>query len=79
MAHQLIEIILPEGRAEDIPELLHDVIIIGFWRDQLEDHRARIHLLVETGRVETVLDALETYLQPLPDARAILLLTITLE
>ncbi|HHB75266.1 MAG TPA: TIGR00341 family protein [Desulfobulbus sp.] len=73
MAHQLIEIILPEGRAEDIPELLHDVIIIGFWRDQLEDHRARIHLLVETGRVETVLDALETYLQPLPDARAILL------
>jgi uncharacterized hydrophobic protein (TIGR00341 family) len=73
MAHQLIEIILPEGRAEDIPEILHDVTIIGSWRDRLQGNRARIHLLVETGRVETVLDTLETYLQPLPDARAILL------
>jgi uncharacterized hydrophobic protein (TIGR00341 family) len=73
MAHQLIEIILPEGRVDDIPELLHDITIIDSWRDQLEGNRARIHLLVGTGRVEAVLNALETYLQPLPDARAILL------
>lgn len=73
MAYQLIEVLLPEGRAEDIPELLHDVSILAAWHDQLADNRARVHLLVETGRVETVLDTLETYLEPLPDARAILL------
>ena len=73
MAHQLIEILLPEGRVEDIPELLHDIPVIDFWEDQLAGHRARVRLLVETGRVETVLNTLETYLEPLPDARAILL------
>ncbi len=73
MAHQLIEIILPEGRAEDIGELLHGISILASWRDRLENNQARIHLLVETGRVEAVLNALETYLQPLPNARAILL------
>ena len=73
MAHQLIEIILPEGRAEDIGELLHDINILASWRDHLENNQARIHLLVETGRVEAVLNALDTYLQPLPDARAVLL------
>ena len=73
MAHQLIEIILPEGRAEDIGELLHDITIPASWQDHLENNQARIHLLVETGRVEAILNVLETYLQPLPDARAILL------
>ena len=72
MAYQLIEVLLPEGRTEDIPELLHDTTIIASWHDQLADNRARVHLLVETGRVESVLNTLETYLQPLPDARAIL-------
>ncbi len=73
MAHQLIEIILPEGRAEDIGELLHGISILASWRDRLANNQARIHLLVETGRVEAVLNALETYLQPLPNARAVLL------
>jgi len=73
MAHQLIEIILPEGRAEDIGELLRDISILASWRDHMENNQARIHLLVETGRVEAVLNALDTYLQPLPDARAVLL------
>ncbi len=73
MAHQLIEIILPEGRAEDIGELLRDISILASWQGHLENNQARIHLLVETGRVEAVLNALDTYLQPLPDARAVLL------
>ena len=66
MAYQLIQIILPEGRADDIGELLHDITIVSSWRDQLKNHQARIHLLMETGRVES-------YLQPLPDAQAVLL------
>jgi uncharacterized hydrophobic protein (TIGR00341 family) len=73
MAYQLIEIVLPEGRTGDIGELLHDIEILASWHDQLAENRARIHLLVETGRVEQVLDRLETYLQPLPGARAVLL------
>ncbi len=73
MAYQLIEIILPEGRAEDIGELLYGISIRASWQDHLEKNQARIHLLVETGRVEAVLNALETYLQPLPGARAVLL------
>ncbi len=73
MANQLIEVILPEGRVEDIPEILHDIPLIDFWFDNLGDNRARMHLLVETGQVETVLDILETFLKPLPGARAVLL------
>ncbi len=73
MGQQLIEIILPQGRADDIDEILHDVTIISSWQDTLEENRARINLLVQTEKVETVLNTLENYLQPLPDARALLL------
>jgi len=73
MAFQLIEIIVPGGRAGDIDELLHDIEIVTSWRDQLTEKQARIRLLVETGTVEKILDRLETYLQPLPEAWAILL------
>jgi uncharacterized hydrophobic protein (TIGR00341 family) len=73
MPHQLIEIILPEGRADDIFELLHGVEVMGSWQDRLEENRAGVHLLVESGMAESVLDILEPYLQTLPDARAVLL------
>ena len=43
MAHQLIDIILPDGRAEDIGELLHDISILASWRGHLENNQARIH------------------------------------
>ena len=73
MSYQLIEIVLPGGRAEDISELLHDIEILSSWQDQLAGERARIHLLVATDKVEQVLDRLETYLEPLPGTRAVLL------
>ena len=73
MAHQLIEVVLPEGRAEAVHELLHDTSIVDTWHVKLEDNRAGIFLLVGTGQVESILNTLETYLQPLPGARAVLL------
>ncbi len=73
MGQQLIEIILPAGRADDIAEILYDVPILASWRGQLVENRARINLLVQTEKVETVLNTLEIYLQPLPEARAVLL------
>ncbi len=73
MSYQLVEIVLPQGRAEDIGELLHDIEILSSWQDQLAGERARIHLLLATDTVESVLDRLDAYLQPLPGAQAVLL------
>ncbi len=73
MAHQLVEIMLPLGRAGDIAELLHGIPLAGTWHDRMEENVARIHLLVETEHVEAVLDTLEGYLQTLPGSRAVLL------
>ncbi len=72
MAYQLVEVMLPLGRAGDVEELLHAIPLAGTWRDRLEDNLARIYLLVETEHVEAVLNILESYLQPLPDSRAVL-------
>ncbi|HFQ88611.1 MAG TPA: TIGR00341 family protein [Desulfobulbus sp.] len=73
MAFQLVEVMLPLGRAGDIAELLHEIPLAGTWSDRLEDNVARVYLLVETGNVEAVLNILEDYLRPLPGSRALLL------
>ncbi|MFP7755918.1 TIGR00341 family protein [Thermodesulfobacteriota bacterium B35] len=73
MAYQLVEVMLPSGRAGDIRELLRDIPLAGTWSDSLEGNVARIYLLVETGHVEAVLNLLEGYLQTLAGSRAVLL------
>lgn len=73
MTHQLIEVVLPEGRTEAVHELLHDAPIIDAWNVKFEDNRAGIYLLANTSQVESILNILETYLKPLPGARAVLL------
>lgn len=74
MEQRLIEIILPEGKGDDIRELLHERDLIRFWRDSVEGNRARIRLLLKQSEVESVLDILEPYLEQLPDASALLLI-----
>ncbi len=74
MDQRLIEIILPEGRGDDIQELLHEQSLDGFWRDAVEENKARIRILVSQSEVERVLDILEPYLEKLPGATALLLL-----
>ncbi len=74
MEQRLIEIILPEGKGDDIPELLHEQSLAGFWRDSVDEHQARIRILLNRSEVEPVLDILEPYLEKLPDAAALLLI-----
>jgi uncharacterized hydrophobic protein (TIGR00341 family) len=74
MEQRLIEIVLPEGKGDDIPELLHEQTLCGFWRDSVGDKQARIRILLNRDDVETVLDILEPYLEGLPDASALLLI-----
>ena len=74
MEQRLIEIVLPEGKGDDIPELLHEQILCGYWRDSVGEKQARIRILLNRDDVETVLDILEPYLEGLPDASALLLI-----
>ena len=70
---QLIEVILPEGRGDDIRELLYEHPLENYWRDTLNENQTRIRILLQISEVELVLDILDGYLKGLPDARAILL------
>jgi hypothetical protein len=69
---QLIEIILPKGRGNDIRELLYEHPLENYWRDTLDDNQTRIRILLQVGVVEPVLDILDRYLKELPEAKAIL-------
>ncbi len=55
MTNQLIDVMLPLGRAGGLTELLREIPLAGSWSDSLEGHVVRIHLPVETGYVEAVL------------------------
>ena len=72
MAKRIIEIILPQGRTDDIPELLHEQTLEGYWANNISDNRVKISILLASGEVETVFDILEPYLEQLPGASAIL-------
>ncbi len=74
MEQRLVEIVLPEGKGDDIPELLHEQTFAGYWRDSVGENQARIRILLNRAEVEPVLDILEPYLEKLPDAAALLLI-----
>ena len=73
MAKRIIEIFVPRGRAEDIPELLYEQSLKGYWVSDLNDNQACIRILLASNEVEEVLDILDTYLEKLPGTSAILL------
>ena len=72
MEQRLVEIVLPEGKGDDIPELLHDQHLAGYWRDAVGVNQARVRILLSSVDVEPVLDILEPYLEKLPDSNAML-------
>jgi len=73
MAKRIVEIVLPQGRADDIPELLHELTFDEYWLNDISDNRARIRILLASSEVEIVFDILEPYLHNLPGSSAILL------
>jgi uncharacterized hydrophobic protein (TIGR00341 family) len=73
MAKRIIEIVVPRGRAEDIPELLYEQSLDGYWISDIKDNQACIRILLASNAVEAVFDILDTYLEKLPDTSAILL------
>jgi len=73
MSQRLIEIVLPEGRGDDIAELLLEQHFEHYWRNTINDNQARIRIVLESNEVENVFDILEPYLENLPDATAFLL------
>ena len=73
MAKRLIEIVLPKGRANDIPELLYEQSFDGYWVSDSNDNQACIRILLASNEVEAVFDILDTYLEQLPGTSAILL------
>ena len=77
MEQRLIEIVMPEGRGDDISELLHEQSLAGYWRDSVGENQARIRILLNSADVEAVLDILEPYLEQLPGASALLLIVET--
>ncbi len=72
MPKRIVEIVLPEGRANDIAELLYEQTLYGYWQNNISDNQARIRILLASGEVETIFDILEPYLEQLPDASAFL-------
>ncbi len=73
MSKRLIEIVLPDGRGDDVAELLHEQEITDYWRNTIDGKQARIRIVLPTSEVEAVFDILEPYLTNLPGASAFLL------
>ncbi len=73
MAKRIVEIVLPKGRSDDIPQLLHELTFDEYWLNTIDDNRARIRILLATCDVEKVFDILEPYLLELPGASAVLI------
>ena len=72
MAKRIVEIVVPQGRADDIPELLYEQTLDGCWVNKINDNQACIRILIESNAVEEVLDILDAYLEQLPGGSAIL-------
>ncbi len=73
MSQRLIEIVLPQGRADDVAELLHDQTFESYCWNPINDNQVRIRIVLLSSEVESVFDILEPYLGNLPAASAILL------
>ncbi len=73
MAKRIVEIVVPRGRADDIPELLYEQTLDGYWVSDINDNQACIRILLASNEVESVFDILDTYLEKLPGTSAVLL------
>ncbi len=57
MSKRIIEIVLPEGKANDLTELLYERELDGFWQTPLSSNKANVRILLSNGEVEAVLES----------------------
>jgi uncharacterized hydrophobic protein (TIGR00341 family) len=57
--YRLLEIVLPEESGEALRSQLEDADLIANWQESMAGDRLRVHLLVETPKTQSLLDALE--------------------
>jgi uncharacterized hydrophobic protein (TIGR00341 family) len=73
MALRLIEIVVPEGYAKEVKDLLRDQNVLDFWEEIIAGNQARIKVLLPTKETQAVLDLLEKRFYKRRDTRIILL------
>jgi uncharacterized hydrophobic protein (TIGR00341 family) len=73
MSFRMIEVVIPQARAQRLRGLLQDVELVGFWQQELVDDLAMLRLLVRGNEVEALVDALEPHCAGDQRARIILL------
>jgi uncharacterized hydrophobic protein (TIGR00341 family) len=73
MALRLIELILPEERGKEIPELIKEHEPLGIWNETIAEGKMLIHVLLTTEATEAVMDVFEKRFSGVDGFRVILL------
>jgi uncharacterized hydrophobic protein (TIGR00341 family) len=73
MALRLIEMVVPEGYAKEVKDLLKDQNVLDVWEELISGNQARIKVLLPTKETQAVLDLLEKRFYKRGDTRIILL------
>jgi uncharacterized hydrophobic protein (TIGR00341 family) len=73
MALRLIEIVVPEGEAKEVKDLLKNQNVLDVWQEIIAGNQARIKVLLPTKETQAVLDLLEKRFYKREDTRIILL------
>ncbi len=59
MPLRLLQIFVPDDARDKAVELLDDYDVIGVWRDDADDHRLVLHLLISAAETEEIMDRFE--------------------
>jgi uncharacterized hydrophobic protein (TIGR00341 family) len=73
MALRLLDIVIPDDRADDVRHALDDLNVVSLWGDQIDDDTAIVRVLLDSEQTETAFDRLETRFGALDGFRLILL------
>jgi len=73
VALRLIEMVVPEGFAKEVKDLLKDQNVLDVWEEIIAGNQARIKVLLLTKETQAVLDLLEKHFYKREDTRIILL------
>ncbi|MBE9129731.1 MULTISPECIES: TIGR00341 family protein [unclassified Coleofasciculus] len=70
---RLLEVFLPNEKAEQVQELLSENSLVGIWQTDLSNHQTLIRILLSAEEAEAVIEQLETHFAQVDSFRIILL------